>query len=237
MGATCVAAQVNSSQVEQLNKMFQAVDTNKDGVLSVDELKETLQGAGVDDSTAAALIDCADIDCDGLVNYTEFLASLLATQGDLEDQMLDKAFSVFDADGNGCITAEEMSETITGDRRIDAVLPDGTTVADLVKEVDAPGDGAVSKSEFITYLREQRRHRPSSGQELLSDHSRQRCPPLQNDGAPDGLAKAEASDSLASVFARIGVELQKAPHPSDAHAPAPDYGTLCANHARRLAEV
>merc|ERR1712203_46085 len=150
--ATCAASQVNSSQVEQLNKIFQSIDTNNDGVLSLEELRDSLSGTGMDANTAALLIDAADVDHDGQVNYTEFIASLLATMGDLEEDLLDKTFAVIGVDGNGTITVEEMSAVITGGGRDDAVLADGTTVGDVFKAADVSGDGKVSKQEFVEFL-------------------------------------------------------------------------------------
>ena len=57
--------------VDELREAFAVFDKNDDGFLSVKELKAALfvLGERVDDNEAQAMLDLADIDKDGRLNY------------------------------------------------------------------------------------------------------------------------------------------------------------------------
>ena len=64
-----------------------------------------------------------------------------------EEEMLE-AFQVFDADGNGMISADEL-------RQIMANLGEKLTqeeVEDMVKEADIDGDGQINYEEFVRMM-------------------------------------------------------------------------------------
>lgn len=57
------------------------------------------------------LFDIIDIDNDGGISYTEFLAATLDPRGiDLVE--LSEAFNLMDADGNGYITVDEIRKVL-----------------------------------------------------------------------------------------------------------------------------
>merc|ERR1712050_460763 len=135
----------------------------------------------------------------------EFIASLLATMGDLEEDLLDKTFAVMDVDGNGTITVEEMSAVITGGGRDDAVLADGTTVGDVFKAADVSGDGKVSKQEFVEFLRDQRKTFDCNDRARDSD---------SDGGASVASSEPPEPESISCLLAHIASSLSKVPHPS-----------------------
>merc|ERR1711865_734871 len=76
----CVAAQLDSSQLGNIDKAFTAIDVNHDGELSLDELSNGLKLLGVDPCTAGQLGDALDVNHDGSISYNEFVACLLKSQ-------------------------------------------------------------------------------------------------------------------------------------------------------------
>lgn len=88
-----------------------------------------------------------DTDGDGQLQYTEFLAAALSAQRGLREDVAWAAFQRFDRDGDGAITAEELSAAV-------GVVggEDGGAVA-AVCEADRDGDGTVSFEEFLGLLR------------------------------------------------------------------------------------
>ena len=65
---------LDEKQVEELKKAFEVLDENKDGVISKDELSKLLSGLGEDvtDDVVTEMMNLADTDGDGKVNFEEF---------------------------------------------------------------------------------------------------------------------------------------------------------------------
>ena len=65
---------LDEKQVEELKKAFEVLDENKDGVISKDELSKLLGGLGEDvtDDVVTEMMNLADTDGDGKVNFEEF---------------------------------------------------------------------------------------------------------------------------------------------------------------------
>ena len=65
---------LDAKQIEELKKAFEVLDENKDGVISKDELSKLLGGLGEDvtDDVVTEMMNLADTDGDGKVNFEEF---------------------------------------------------------------------------------------------------------------------------------------------------------------------
>ena len=65
---------LNAEQIAELKKAFEVLDENKDGVISKDELSKLLGGLGEDvtDDVVTEMMNLADTDGDGKVNFDEF---------------------------------------------------------------------------------------------------------------------------------------------------------------------
>lgn len=87
--------------------MFQALDENGDGSISLDELKAAM-GDRENGETLYNLLKGADTDNSGQIDYTEFLAATLDAQTYMRNDYLRTAFEIFDKDGSGKIDAEEI---------------------------------------------------------------------------------------------------------------------------------
>lgn len=148
----CVAAQLDTSRIEGLAEVFEALDTDKDGELSPAELAAGLAELGVDPDSIVQLVDALDINNNRSVEYSEFVASLLTAQGKLVEDVLYQAFYVIDVNHDGVINKEELRSMLSGGGPLVAVMPDGKTVDQVLSEVDTSRDGVISFDEFKTYL-------------------------------------------------------------------------------------
>ena len=65
---------LSAEQIEELKKAFAVLDENKDGLISKDELSKLLGGLGEDvtDDVVTEMMNLADTDGDGKVNFDEF---------------------------------------------------------------------------------------------------------------------------------------------------------------------
>lgn len=148
----CIAAQLDTTRIEGLNEVFGSLDADHDGKLSPAELAAGLAELGADPDAIGQMLDALDVNCDGQVEYSEFVASLLGTQGQLIEEVLQHAFHIFDVNNDGTISLHELRSMLSGDGPLSAVLPDGKTVDDVLREVDTSHDGLISYQEFKAYL-------------------------------------------------------------------------------------
>ncbi|KAF3658885.1 Calcium-dependent protein kinase 7 [Capsicum annuum] len=146
-----IADFLSSEEVEDLKEMFNKIDTDNDGVVSVEELKAGLQklNSQLAESEVQMLIEAIDTNGKGTLDYGEFIAVSLHLQRMANDEHLHKAFSYFDKDGNGYIEPDELRDALMEDG-----VDDCTNVAnDIFQEVDTDKDGRISFEEFAAMMK------------------------------------------------------------------------------------
>jgi len=140
-----IAQQLRDEDVQELRRTFQALDENGDGVLTVQEIRDGMRKQGVRiPQDLEGIIRNLDTDGSGKVDYTEFIASTLTSTEYMRKDVMWAAFRVFDADGDGSITPEELAKLL---RPIDPSL-----VGQMLGEADLNGDGRISFDEFCKML-------------------------------------------------------------------------------------
>lgn len=136
-----------SSTASELERVFNKFDSNGDGKISSSELAAifaSLSHPATADELARMMAE-ADSDGDGFISLDEFVdlnTAKVDPNAALED--LRHAFSVFDLDRNGSISAEELARVLRS-------LGEGVSVAQckkMIDGVDKDGDGSVSFEEF-----------------------------------------------------------------------------------------
>mmetsp|Transcript_3649 Transcript_3649/g.10995 ORF Transcript_3649/g.10995 Transcript_3649/m.10995 type:complete len:364 (+) Transcript_3649:1-1092(+) len=148
----CVAAQLDTGKVEGLSEIFESLDADHDGKLSAAELAVGLAELGVSPDSIGHLVDVLDLDSNLSIQYSEFVASLLSTQGQLVEDVLYHAFHIIDINHDGVVSIDELRLMLSGGGPLAAVLPDGKTVEQVLAEVDTSKDGVISFEEFKAYL-------------------------------------------------------------------------------------
>jgi len=145
-----IAGQLDESQIRGLRETFTALDANGDGLLTLNELKSGLDRAGYrkTNSDLEDMMEGMDTDGSGVIDYTEFLAAALDKRQYFSEQALWTAFKVFDLDGDGRITLDELKQ----------VLDDGdtddlcTSTEQVLRDVDKNGDGYIDFAEFMAMM-------------------------------------------------------------------------------------
>ncbi|MQM19495.1 hypothetical protein Taro_052500 [Colocasia esculenta] len=155
----------------ELERVFATFDKNGDGYITLEELEESLQKLGLSATSEelACLVEKLDANGDGLLDLGEFwelynsVGGATATEEDEEPGTADgvaeevgegdlkEAFDVFDSNGDGLITVDELGKVLAA-----LGLAPGATAArcrEMIQKVDMDGDGMVSFEEFKRMMR------------------------------------------------------------------------------------
>ena len=110
--------QTKAEDLREVREMFIKFDTNNDGHLSLDELRagfsEIAQILNIDEPDVEEMLRGADLDGDGTIDYTEFIAAAFQKDLLLSGDNLQRAFRMFDTDGDGTISKEELKAVFGG---------------------------------------------------------------------------------------------------------------------------
>ena len=134
-----------NEEIKQLKDEFDKIDVNKDGEISKEELircLEVLYPYAEAKKRAEDIFKEIDFNNDGTINFSEFLTVNISKEKLLSEDTLSKAFQLFDIDGNGYITIDELKETMPLE------ITSKLGWMQLVSEVDKDGDYQISFREF-----------------------------------------------------------------------------------------
>jgi len=146
-----VSQLVNKEEMDQMEKAFKALDKNKDGKLSKEEILEGYQeyfGKPIDEDEVNNMMKMVDTDGSGTIDYSEFVMAAMNQSQLLTQEKLEAAFKMFDKDGSGTISIDEIKETLGKG----AGIPE-SAYREVLKEVDENGDGEISFEEFTKMMK------------------------------------------------------------------------------------
>jgi calcium-dependent protein kinase len=146
-----IASQLLSKgEKEQIDKVFRAMDANGDGKLSKEEIKNGYAeyfGRSLNDNEIDEMFDKVDSDKSGAIDYSEFVVATMNEKNLLSNNKLQTAFKMFDKDGGGSISVEEIKQVLSFGQNLDEEV-----VAQIISQVDANGDGEISFDEFAQMM-------------------------------------------------------------------------------------
>jgi len=145
---TLIATQLPQKDIKALKETFEAMDTDNNGTLTVTEITEamTKQGLPVGEELKG-IIEKLDTDGSGTIEYSEFIAATITQKEYYKEEVLWSAFRVFDKDGDGQITKEELEKVLNHSQVNDDVAKM------MIAEVDVDGDGKLSFDEFVQMMK------------------------------------------------------------------------------------
>ncbi|CAK9204334.1 unnamed protein product [Sphagnum troendelagicum] len=144
-----IAESLSEEEIAGLKEMFLMMDSDGSGAISFEELKEGLKkvGSNLMEADIRQLMDAADVDHNGTIDYGEFLAATLNLNKIEREENLYAAFSYLDKDKSGYLTTDELQQACNDFHMGDMC------VEDLIREVDQDNDGRIDYNEFVTMMR------------------------------------------------------------------------------------
>lgn len=146
-----VAEHLSLEEVAGIKEAFQMMDSGNRGKINLEELRNGLQklGQNVPDTDLQILMDAADVDGDGTLNYGEFVAVSIHLKKMANDEHLCKAFAFFDQNQSGYIEIEELRDALADE--IDSNSDE--VINAIMHDVDTDKDGRISYEEFAAMMK------------------------------------------------------------------------------------
>ncbi|NP_001265972.2 Hop-interacting protein THI080 [Solanum lycopersicum] len=146
-----IAEHLKLEEIEVIREMFALMDSDGDGKITYDELKTGLRkvGSQLAEAEMKLLMDVADVDGNGVLDYGEFVAVIIHLQRMENDEHFRRAFMFFDKDGSGYIELDELREALADE----SGACDTDVVNEIMREVDTDKDGQISFEEFVGMMK------------------------------------------------------------------------------------
>eukprot|EP00434_Breviolum_minutum_P024683 symbB.v1.2.021799.t1/scaffold1905.1/size96453/3 len=104
-----VASKLPIERAERIAKVFERVDENHDGGISLEELQRLFSSMGLKDKALQAkTFEMLDINGDGVLSFSEFAAGVLTVFTDLLEERFLELFRRHDLDSDGQLSRSEL---------------------------------------------------------------------------------------------------------------------------------
>ena len=106
-----IAHRSSTREILNLRRAFNKFDTSGDGVICSEEFAAALKDkCSYTDKEIKEMFDSIDVNKNGHIMYTEFIAATLEAQGQLDEDIIAEAFNRLDVDNTGIISKENLKE-------------------------------------------------------------------------------------------------------------------------------
>lgn len=146
-----VGQNLDPDEIIGMKNLFKSIDTDNSGAITIIELREALSkwGHKMSAEQAEAVMETADVDGNGSIDYNEFVAATMHLSKLEKEVLLQKAFAKFDKDGNGRITEDELKQVLEEFNLSDSAQQ-------LLETADTDRDGTIDYQEFRVFMRSAR---------------------------------------------------------------------------------
>mmetsp|Transcript_79835 Transcript_79835/g.248112 ORF Transcript_79835/g.248112 Transcript_79835/m.248112 type:complete len:584 (+) Transcript_79835:71-1822(+) len=149
---TALAWRATDEDTQHLRQIFESLDRDGNGHITVGELRNALEKAGVPVPGDLKMLDVGT-DGNDTIEYTEFIAAAMDKKRIIKEDVVWEAFKIFDQDGNGTVTKKELLKILTGrtSTKIRQVHGD-KAIENFLGEYDVSGDDVIDFDEFMGML-------------------------------------------------------------------------------------
>ena len=137
--------------IQVYKEAFELIDKNKDGQITLDELKNFFLSLkeNFSDADLQDMINEADIEGNGTISFDAFIALMerKLRNEDVEEEIIE-TFKKFDQDNNGLIGPEDIYNLLHSFNQ-DITISEAE---EMIKNVDIDDDGLVNYQEFVKMI-------------------------------------------------------------------------------------
>jgi len=144
-------SKLSDQELDCLKEAFSLFDADHDGEITINELGRVMRNHGLNptDDELRDMIRNVDKNSNGAIDFNEFIEMMLRRDSKIEEDVL-HAFRVFDRDGDGLISAEELKLTMNN---LGEPLTDHE-VKSMIEAADIDGDGRINFQEFSRLMQQ-----------------------------------------------------------------------------------
>jgi len=145
------AKPLSDEEIKAFKDVFALFDKDSSGTITAQELGEIMKSLGQNpsDSELQDMINEVDVDHSGSIDFEEFL-KMMSTTVKAQDFAHETraAFNVFDKDGSGTISADELRQVM---KSLGENLTD-EEIDEMIREADKDKNGTIDYEEFVQLL-------------------------------------------------------------------------------------
>ena len=148
-----MASRLDESEIKSLKKTFFDLDSNKDGTISIEELKQTLLKLNASKKSNKITVKeindifkSIDLDNSKRIDYTEFISAMMEQNMYCEEEKLINTFKMLDKDNSGKISKEEIKKALNNEKIREKELQN------FIKKFDLDGNGEIDYFEFVSCM-------------------------------------------------------------------------------------
>jgi len=158
-----MATLLTSEELHALRNMFEGLDLDGTGTVSVEELSKALKDAATDEATSKQLasldVSSFDLDGDGEIDWREFVGGCVADHDLFNEENLERLFNEGDTDHSGTLSLKEITVMFGDDHELKREL-EAALIKARANDNDPTNDGKgineqyMTKEEFFAVLRD-----------------------------------------------------------------------------------
>jgi len=151
------AHRLQPHKIEDLSKAYEAMDKNKEGVITTQEFFDGLESCGVPCMELSELIKGIELNGSRMIEYLEFIAAIEDFQRNMQDSAVWAVFRNFDAQGSKAVLKKKLVEALAPtnakSRKSLATNFPELPLESVLEELDHDGNGVIQFEEFKQILR------------------------------------------------------------------------------------
>jgi len=145
---TYIATNVTSDEITALKEVFQKIDVNGDGTVTLQELDQCLENAHFHPTITADLKKLREelsLSGEDSINWREFIASMIDKNTVVTEDNLQMVFSHFKKSDPDYLLVSDICDLVGGEKH----------ALEIMKKVDANSDGRIDFNEFKKMMQDE----------------------------------------------------------------------------------